>query len=579
MVSRRSFWISCLVAIFGLANLAAAQGFRHSNRLVSITSHPTVTQGTCGPTDITESGSDTVVALNSVSCNNGVAQFDNHYWRAFLLSDFGITGNLDVCDVEIGVEEATAGAGQGGTQPITVNLYTSDQAFPTGFPGSLTPIGTLDTTVADQTGTLVHFPVTGTAPAGSQLVVEIFAPNSVGVGNLFFIGSNADPETNPSYLSAADCGVPNPTPTADIPPGFPDMHIVMHVFGTEVAVVTVDPTGLSVDTPLAAGILNNGVLEMNETPVLVAPQWKNTNAVAITMTGAVSNFTGPGDGDPTNPVVYTIDDPTADYGTIPAGAMQFCTDCYGVDIAGDRTTVPTHSDATIQEDVNPIEPPAFGQPSLVTKNWTLHIGESFGDVSNDTSTNPFYPKIETILHNGVTGGCAAGPPALFCPGNNVLRQEMAPFLLKGFLGGDYAPPDCTGIFQDVPCPATPDFPYSNFIEDLSTRGITGGCATGPPALYCPGDPVTRAQMAPFLLKTLLGGTYAPPDCTGLFTDVPCPVTPEFPYSNFIEDLSTRGITAGCQVGPPALYCPDSPVTREQMAAFLTLTFSLVLYGP
>ena len=110
MVSRRSFWISCLVAIFGLANLAAAQGFRHSNRLVSITSHPTVTQGTCGPTDITESGSDTVVALNSVSCNNGVAQFDNHYWRAFLLSDFGITGNLDVCDVKIGVEEATAGA-------------------------------------------------------------------------------------------------------------------------------------------------------------------------------------------------------------------------------------------------------------------------------------------------------------------------------------------------------------------------------------------------------------------------------------------------------------------------------------
>src|SRR5690349_8293966 len=134
MVSRRSFRISCLVAIFGLANIAAAQGFRHSNRLVSITSHPTVTQGTCGPTDITESGSDTVVALYSVSFNNGVDQFDIHYWRAFLLSDFGITGNLDVCDVEIGVEEATAGAGQGGTQPITVNLYTSDQAFPTGFP-------------------------------------------------------------------------------------------------------------------------------------------------------------------------------------------------------------------------------------------------------------------------------------------------------------------------------------------------------------------------------------------------------------------------------------------------------------
>jgi hypothetical protein len=77
----------------------------------------------------------------------------------------------------------------------------------------------------------------------------------------------------------------------------------------------------------------------------------------------------------------------------------------------------------------------------------------------------------------------------------------------------------------------------------------------------------------------MGGSYTPPDCAGLFTDVPCPATPEFPYSNFIEDLSTRGITAGCQIGPPALYCPDQAVTREQIAAFLTRTFSLLLYGP
>ena len=51
-----------------------------------------------------------------------------------------------------------------------------------------------------------------------------------GVGNLFFIGSNPDPETGPSYLSAADCGIPDPTPTGDL--GFPDMHIVMNVNGS-----------------------------------------------------------------------------------------------------------------------------------------------------------------------------------------------------------------------------------------------------------------------------------------------------------------------------------------------------------
>ena len=86
-------------------------------------------------------------------------------------------------------------------------------------------------------------------------------------------------------------------------------------------------------------------------------------------------------------------------------------------------------------------------------------------------------------------------------------------------------------------------------------------------------------MSVFLLKALEGSAYAPPACTGIFQDVPCPATPQFPFSNFVEDLANRGITAGCQAGPPALYCPDNPVTREQMAVFLTKTFGLVLYGP
>jgi hypothetical protein len=48
--------------------------------------------------------------------------------------------------------------------------------------------------------------------------------------NMFFIGSNASPETAPSYLSAADCGITDPTTTSDI--GFPNMHIVFNVNGS-----------------------------------------------------------------------------------------------------------------------------------------------------------------------------------------------------------------------------------------------------------------------------------------------------------------------------------------------------------
>jgi hypothetical protein len=71
--------------------------------------------------------------------------------------------------------------------------------------------------------------VTGTAAAGSELVVEVFTPDGTAAGNLIFIGSNASAETGPSYLRAPDCGITTPSTTSAI--GFPNMHIVMNVIG------------------------------------------------------------------------------------------------------------------------------------------------------------------------------------------------------------------------------------------------------------------------------------------------------------------------------------------------------------
>jgi hypothetical protein len=209
---------------------------------------------------ITQSSSQAITSLNSVSCNNGTGHTENSYYRAFTLSSFGISGAWDIQSVDVGVELANAGgsapsvggktgfsksAGSGSkgvkapgatSQPITVKLYTSSMPFPTGFPGSLTQIGITNTTVADQSNTIVNIPVTGTAPAGSQLVVEVLTPDGTTAGNLFFIGSNASPETGPSYLRAPACGVTNPTTTAAL--GFPNMHIVMNVNGCTQAVGT-----------------------------------------------------------------------------------------------------------------------------------------------------------------------------------------------------------------------------------------------------------------------------------------------------------------------------------------------------
>ena len=146
------------------------------------------------------------------------------------------------------------------------------------------------------------------------------------------------------------------------------------------------------------------------------------------------------------------------------------------------------------------------------------------------------------------------PPPLYCPNAFVRRDQMAVFLLKAEHGAAHVPPDCASVFPDVDCPAL----FADWIEELAAEGITAGCGAGN---YCPLAPVTRAQMAVFLLKTEHGTSFTPPACVGVFPDVPCSDN----FAAWIEALAGEGITAGCGGGN---FCPANPVTRAQMAAFL-----------
>ncbi len=305
---------------------------------------------------------------------------------------------------------------------------------------------------------------------------------------------------------------------------------------------------LAVDQQTVSGSSSNqnGVLEAGET-VQVAPAWTNPGTIPILgFAGAASNFTGPAG------PVYAIDDASANYGNVNPGATHNCKDlasddCYLVTVAGTRPA--SHWDATLLETV-------IGS---VTKTWTLHVGQSFPDVA---TSNLFYAYIENIFHNGVTGGCGGGD---YCPTTSVTRAQMAVFLLKAARGATFVPPPCSGVFGDVTCPSL----FADWIEELAAEGITGGCGGGN---YCPSNPVTRAQMAAFLLKAEHGSSYTPPACTGMFGDVPCPSL----FADWIEQLSVEGITGGCGGGN---YCPNNPNTRGQMAVFLVKTFGLLLYGP
>ena len=71
---------------------------------------------------------------------------------------------------------------------------------------------------------------------------------------------------------------------------------------------------------------------------------------------------------------------------------------------------------------------------------------------------------------------------------------MAVFVLRTVEGSGYPPPGCVspGPFGDVPCSS----PFAAWIQELATRGVVSGCGGG---LYCPARPVTRAEMAIFLV--------------------------------------------------------------------------------
>jgi S-layer homology domain len=171
--------------------------------------------------------------------------------------------------------------------------------------------------------------------------------------------------------------------------------------------------------------------------------------------------------------------------------------------------------------------------------------------------------VERLYSAGITGGCGVSPRR-YCPEGIVTRAQMAVFLERGIHSSSYNPPAPGGStgFGDV------DSTYwaAGWIKQLAAEGITGGCGSGN---YCPEAPVTRAQMAVFLLRSKYGASYNPPDVGGStgFSDV----QPTYWAAAWIKQLVAEGITAGCGTGT---YCPESSVTRAQMAVFLVKTFNL-----
>ena len=269
-------------------------------------------QGTpCGPTTVTQSSTQTITNLNSVACVDQNTGFhgQNSYWRAFDLRELGVLGPLDVCEVSFGIEVADDMAGAG--QPLTVNLWDqADHAFPATDQRVL--LGTATVTVVDQADTILVVPITATAPAYGQLVIEVSVPDRIAAGDILFFGTNTDPETGLTYISSETCEITTPVPVGDI--GFPDTHFVLNVTGT---VRPLQPAALTV------GDTANYVVAVGDT-FPVKPAWTNNDANAVTLLGTKSPILEPAGLD------ATMVDGNADYGQIAPAATADCgADCFG----------------------------------------------------------------------------------------------------------------------------------------------------------------------------------------------------------------------------------------------------------
>lgn len=175
--------------------------------------------------------------------------------------------------------------------------------------------------------------------------------------------------------------------------------------------------------------------------------------------------------------------------------------------------------------------------------------QGFDDVP---PSSVFYGDIVWLHDGGITKGCNPPSNTLFCPEDSVTRGQMAAFLVRALSlpaapSADWFEDDDGSVFEEN-------------IDRLAAAGITKGC--NPPAntMFCPDQPVTRAQMATFLVRALELTRGSNIDW---FSDDDDSV-----HTANINLLRAAGITFGCNPPTEDHFCPDAEVTRQEMAAFL-----------
>jgi hypothetical protein len=132
----------------------------------------------------------------------------------------------------------------------------------------------------------------------------------------------------------------------------------------------------------------------------------------------------------------------------------------------------------------------------------------------------------------------------------ITDLDAAVIQLVSVSTGIAATPGCAHFVGTLAFPATIDNLHNTYNVQV---GITGA------------DDTTRF----WIVRVFYLLQMSPAPATATFNDVPT----SDPYFPFIEALAAAGITVGCNTSPP-LFCPDNPVTRRQIAVFLSKALGL-----
>ncbi len=169
------------------------------------------------------------------------------------------------------------------------------------------------------------------------------------------------------------------------------------------------------------------------------------------------------------------------------------------------------------------------------------------DYFDDDDGTTHEQAIDAIAKAGITMGTGGRN---YSPAVNINRGQLARFLVNAL---------------DLPATTVDSFDddetnlFEADINAIAAAGIVQGCG---PRAYCPTDPVSRAQMATFLVNA---------------ADLPASSVDAFSDDNGvlqeadINALAAARVTLGCTTGR---YCPTNPVTRAQMASFVQRAFNV-----